>query len=449
MYNCGPTVYDHVHVGNLRSFVFADFLRRFLEHSGYEVLQVMNITDVGHMLADADEGEDKMEVAAKKQGRTPEEVAAFYAESFFNDIDRLGFRRAWKYPKATEHVEEMIEMIKKLLENGCAYKVGGSVYFDVSSFKDYGKLSGNVVEDLEPGARVEVREEKKHPADFALWISNPQHLMQWEAPWGRGYPGWHIECSAMAMKYLGETIDIHTGGQDNKFPHHESELAQSECATGKPFAKYWLHAGYLLVDGEKMSKSKGNFYTLDDLEKKGHEPRSVRYLLLASHYRQSLNFTERGLEGAKKTLTRIDTFADTLSRYRPSEKGGRSNLARNGLAAFTAALEDDLNVSEALAALFDYIHEVNELLGERALTERERDDAKELLTKVGKVLGFTFGRGEEELEIPESVQVLINKREEARMERRFSEADRLRDEIKERGYLVEDTADGPKITRGN
>ncbi|KPJ85986.1 hypothetical protein AMJ57_01060 [Parcubacteria bacterium SG8_24] len=447
MYNCGPTVYDRVHIGNLRSFVLADLLRRFLESRKYEVMQVMNITDVGHMLADEDEGEDKMEVAARKQGRTPEEIAAFYSEAFFNDIDRLDFRRAWKYPKATDHIEEMVALIGRLIEKGCAYKVGGNVYFDVSSSSDYGKLSGNVIEDLEPGARVEVREEKKHPADFALWIENPRHLMQWEAPWGRGYPGWHIECSAMAMKYLGDTIDIHTGGEDNKFPHHESEIAQSECATRKPFSKYWLHVGYLLVDGEKMSKSKGNFYTLDDLIGKGYEPREVRYLLLTTHYRQALNFTERGLAGARSSLARLDTFADTVGRYKPQQKGGRSVLAKTALEAFGEALDDDLNVSEALAALFDYVREVNERIGDRTLTGREKDDTKKLLATAGKVLGFTFGRAEEEFEIPDSVRELIGRREEARKERRFSEADRLRDQVQERGFLIEDTPEGPKITK--
>ncbi|MEK7855146.1 MAG: class I tRNA ligase family protein, partial [Acidobacteriota bacterium] len=230
IYNCGPTVYDYVHIGNLRYFLFTDLLRRYLEHKGYEVHQVMNITDVGHVLADADEGDDKMEIAAAKAGKSPQELAEFYTEAFFRDIDRLGIARAASYPRASQHVDEMIAVIAKLLANGCAYKVGGSVYFDVSSFPAYGQLSGNVVAGLHPGARVDVREEKKHPADFALWISNPRHLMQWTAPWGKGYPGWHIECSAMAMKYLGETIDIHTGGEDNKFPHHEAEIAQSECA---------------------------------------------------------------------------------------------------------------------------------------------------------------------------------------------------------------------------
>jgi cysteinyl-tRNA synthetase len=451
MYNCGPTVYDYVHIGNLRSFLLADLLRRYLEYRGYAVTQVMNLTDVGHMLADADEGEDKMEVAAERAGKTPQEVAQFFADAFFRDIERLNFRRAAVYPKASEHVGEMVAMIGKLLQNGCAYKVeadgGTSVYFDVASFPAYGKLSGNVLENLNAGARIEVRSEKKHPADFALWIHNPKHLMQWEAPWGKGYPGWHIECSAMATKYLGETVDIHTGGEDNKFPHHECEIAQSECATGQPFVRSWLHATHLLVDGDKMSKSKGNFYTLDDLTALGHAPRSVRYLLLSTHYRQALNFTLQGLEGAKNSLARIDAFADAVRQATPKDAGRAAADASAAKKAFTKALDDDLNVAEALASVFEFVRLMNEKVAAGTLTKKEKAAAVAFADDVGAVLGFTFGNAVEELDIPQSVHALIEKRDEARKEKRFAESDRIRDELKAMGYLVEDTPEGRRIKR--
>lgn len=447
IYNCGPTVYGYVHIGNLRYFVFTDLLRRLLERRGYAVTQVMNVTDVGHMLADADEGEDKILAASRKEGKTPQEIAAFYADAFFRDIDRLGIRRATVYPRASEHVPQMIDVIGRLLKNGCAYRVGGSVYFDVSSFPDYGKLSGNTVDNLAPGARVEVRTEKKHPADFALWIENPKHLLQWEAPWGRGYPGWHIECSAMAMHYLGKTIDIHTGGEDNKFPHHEAEIAQSECASGKPFARLWLHVTHLLVDGEKMSKSKGNAYTLDDLAAKRFAPREVRYLLLATHYRHELNFTWAGLDSAKGALARLDDFADALLSFTPKEKGRADKDARSAGKAFDQALDDDLGVPEALSALFDFVRQTNEKISAGALTRAERQAAIDLLTAAGDALGFAFGRSASDEQIPESAKELIEKREEARKGKRFAEADRLRDEIRERGFVVEDTPEGRRVKR--
>ncbi len=453
MYNCGPTVYGNVHIGNLRAFLFADLLRRYLERKGFEVTQVMNITDVGHMLADADEGEDKMEAAARKEGRSPTEIAEHYTKAFFRDIDRLNIRRAQVYPKASEHVDEMIRMIQKLLKKGHAYKVkhedgGISVYFDVASFKRYGKLSGNKIDDLQAGKRIEVRDEKKHPADFALWIHNPAHVMQWEAPWGTGYPGWHIECSAMAVKYLGETIDIHTGGEDNKFPHHECEIAQSECASGKRFADYWLHVTHLMVDGKKMSKSLGNFYTLEDLLAKGYGAREIRYLLLSSHYRQPLNFTIKGIKAARASLARLDDFADALARYAPKKvEKKRPTKAKEALAAFDGALDDDMNVPEALAALFDYIREANDMMAKETMDAAEKDGAEALLQAVGDTLGFTFGRTVADADIPKSVKELVERRETARKEKSFKEADRIRDELADRGYEIEDSPEGPIIKR--
>jgi cysteinyl-tRNA synthetase len=452
MYNCGPTVYDRVHIGNLRAFLFADLVRRYLKYLGNEVTQVMNITDVGHMLADVDVGEDKMEVAAKKEGRTPQEVATYYTQLFFRDIDRLNICRAHVYPRASEHVEEMIAMISRLLERGHAYKVrvkdgGFNVYFDVSTFADYGKLSGNKVNKLSPGARIEIRDEKRNVADFALWIYNPRHIMQWEAPWGSGYPGWHIECSAMAIKYLGKTIDIHTGGEDNKFPHHECEIAQSECFSGEEFARYWLHVTHLMVEGEKMSKSLGNFLTLDNLLEKGHSPREIRYLLVSSHYRLPLNFTEHGLESARSALERLDTFADNLSRYASKKKGRGPGQATDVLKIFQAALNDDLNVAAALAALFDFIKAANERLSKGEMTAAEKTGAEKLLSVVNDVLGFTFGRSLDDKDIPASIRALMEKREQARKDKSFKEADLIRDSLSEKGFIIEDTPDGPIIKR--
>lgn len=452
IYGCGPTVYSSVHIGNLRTFLFYDLLRRFLEQSGLEVTQVMNITDVGHMLADADEGEDKMDVAARERGQTPQEVAEFYTRQFFRDIERLNFRRADVYPRASEHVPEMIRLIERLIERGHAYKVrhedgASSVYFDVSTFAGYGKLSGNKIEDLNPGARIEVRDEKRHPADFALWIHNPKHLMQWETPWGSGYPGWHVECSAMAIKYLGETVDIHAGGEDNRFPHHECEIAQSECSTGRGFVRCWLHVTHLLVDGEKMSKSKRNFYTLDDLLEKGHSARAVRYLLLSSHYRQPFNFTLCGLDASASALDRLDTFADTLGRQSGQEKGVRANPAAAAKKAFVVAMNDDLNVPAALAALFDYVRDANDRMAGGGLSRAELSDAGKLLATAGQVLGFTFGRSVGDEEVPSSVRILVERREKARAEKSFAEADRIRQELLEKGYEIEDTSEGPVIKR--
>ena len=378
MYNCGPTVYGYIHIGNLRAFVFADILRRHLERSDFEVTQIMNITDVGHMMADEDEGEDKMEAVAKKEGKTPEEVAKFFTKAFFKDIKLMNIKPASAYPKASEHIKEMTDLIGKLLENGCAYKVpsedgqGHSVYFDISTFPDYGKLSGNRVEGLNPGARVDVRSEKKHPADFALWIYNPKHLMQWETPWGQGYPGWHIECSAMAIKYLGKTIDIHTGGEDNKFPHHECEIAQAECSTGQTFSKLWLHVTHLMVEGEKMSKSKGNFFTLADLRKKGYRSREVRYHLMSAQYRQQLNFTFDGLDGARSALARLDDFADAVRAYEPKEDGRSTTFVGRALKAFDRAMDDDLNLPEASAEVFELVSKGNKKIADGELTIKEQ-----------------------------------------------------------------------------
>jgi cysteinyl-tRNA synthetase len=315
MYNCGPTVYGRAHIGNFRTYLFADILRRWLEYRGFEVRQVMNITDVGHLTDDADDGEDKLEVQARKEGRDPWQISRAYTEMFLADIVELGLRPAVSYPRASEHISEMLAIVEKLLREGYAYQVDGDVYFEVSKFPAYGRLSGNKIADLDAGARIEVREEKRHPADFALWKSDPHHIMKWESRFGPdGFPGWHIECSAMAMKHLGERIDVHTGGEDNIFPHHECEIAQSEAFTGKPFANYWIHAKFLQVDGGKMSKSLGNVYNLDDVLEKGFSPRALRFCLIRGHYRQPLNFTWDILKESAAALENLDDLAARLRR---------------------------------------------------------------------------------------------------------------------------------------
>ncbi len=362
MYNCGPTVYDYAHVGNLRSFLMADVLRRLLEARGFTVRQVLNITDVGHMTLDdlRDSGEDKMAVAAKRLGKDPWEVARHFTQAFFEDLKALNFLEAEAYPRATETIPEMIEMVERLVEKGHAYVVGGNVYFDVSTFPKYGRLSGNTVENLKAGARLEVNPEKRHPADFALWKSDPNHIMQWDSPWGRGFPGWHIECSVMAQATLGDQIDIHTGGEDNRFPHHECEIAQSEAATGKTFARYWLHGGYLQVGGEKMSKSKGNFFTLRDLLEKGYDPRAIRAALISVHYRQPMNLTLEGIEEAAKNLERVhELFRKMGGEDAVPDRPGVADAVKRARREFDASMDDDMNISPARAAVLGLVGEVN------------------------------------------------------------------------------------------
>ncbi len=459
MYTCGPTVYDYAHIGNLRSYISADILRRWLEYSNYKVKHVTNITDVGHMTTDGEAGEDKIEQAARRAQVSPKQITEKYTRAFFNDINALNIKPAWHYPRASEHVREMIKIIKKLLKNGFAYKVGSSVYFDLSKFSKYGELSGNTVADLLPGARVEVIKEKRQPYDFALWIDNPRHLLQWQAPWGSGYPGWHIECSAMAMKYLGETIDIHTGGEDNKFPHHESELAQSEAATGRTFARYWFHIKHLLINGEKMSKSKRNFYTLGDVLAKGFSPRAVRYLLLSAHYRDELNFTFDGLKAAETALKRLDEFWRRLHEAVPLKQLGKKakglparvktgsslkSLISETREEFERAMNDDLNVPRALGALFAFVRKANARLGEAP--KRDIIAARQFLNIFDDVFGLKLVL-KKSLKISQEITSLVKEREKARIEKNWSKADELRKKIEAAGFTLEDTPTGPKVKK--
>lgn len=445
MYNCGPTVYDYAHIGNFRAYVFADIIKRYLEYKGYKVKQIMNITDVGHMLHDVDVGQDKMELAAKKEKKTPEQIAEFYTKVFFEDMNTLNIRKAWKYPKATDHIKEMIVIIKKLLKKKYAYEVNGSVYFDVAKFKNYGKLSGNTIKKLKSGAsgRVKHNPDKKNQFDFALWIKDPKHIMQWNSPFGRGYPGWHIECSAMSMKYLGETLDIHTGGEDNTFPHHESEIAQSEAANGKTFVRYWMHTRHLLVNNEKMSKSKGNFFTLRDLLEKGHSPKAIRYLLLAAHYRKPMNLTEKELKKARIVVNRLFEFIFNLdTNVKGKYNKDLHEETKKAKQRFESSMDDDLNTPSALAAVFELMNKTNKAIDSKKVSKKNLKEVKKLFKDFDKVLGIL---GYKKEKLSKEIQGLIKKRDTARKKKDYKMSDSIRIELRKKGYEIQDTKQGTKV----
>ncbi len=444
MYSCGPTVYSHPHIGNFRSFLVADLLKRFLEFKGFSVTHIMNITDVGHILGDADEGEDKLEEAARKQKKDPLEIARFYTDSFMSASELLNLKPAAHYPKATEHIDDMIRMIAKLIENGYGYVVGKNVYYDVTKFADYGKLSGNTLDDLNAGARIKVSEEKRNPQDFALWKHDPKHIQQWESPWGSGFPGWHIECSAMSTKYLGDQFDFHTGGEDNIFPHHECEIAQSEGVTGKKWVNYWVHAHFLMVDGEKMSKSKGNLYTIQELVEKGFGKSAIRYALIASHYRQNYNFTFDGLKAAQQAIERIKQCILILSKTAGTQsdlpiRDHVQNIINDGVSRFDEALCDDLNISKALGAVFDFINEANKL---EDVNSAEAKAVIEAIEKIDSVLGVT---AKTSVEIPPEIIEKAENRKAAKLNKDWALADASRAEIMEAGFIIEDTPDGYRL----
>lgn len=450
IYTCGPTVYGRVHIGNLRSYLTADTLRRVLQNAGYEVRSIKNITDVGHLteddIAQGDSGEDKIAKKARAEHKTPEEIARFY-ETYFRETERkMNILPAHHFPRATEHIPQMIRLIETLIEKRHAYERNGNVFLDVTSFERYGALSGNTLDTLKVGARLEEHPDKKNPWDFALWLKAPKdHVMQWDAPWSRGYPGWHIECSAMSMEYLGTQFDIHTGGEDNIFPHHEAEITQSECATGQsPFARFWIHSRHLLVDGAKMSKSKGTLYTLEDIEARGFSAMDLRLALLSSHYRSQMNFTWEGLEQARTNRKTLESFRNRLSERKESVTSARSRKdgaffekAKQHQKDFIAALEDDLNTPEAIATLLSLVREGNKALD--AGTLENIDDVETIVLNSITLLGLAL---EKKGEIPESILRLAKARETARKEKNFPEADRLREEIEKAGYLVEDTPRG-------
>jgi cysteinyl-tRNA synthetase len=456
MYNCGPTIYDYAHIGNFRAYIFADLLRRYLEWKGFKVFQIMNLTDVGHMteddIADAS-GEDKIEKKAREQKKDPWEISSFFAKAFFEDRDSLNIKPATKHPKATDFVKEMIKIIEKLIKNGHAYESNGSVYYDISSFPAYGKLSGNSLEELKAGAggRVEDNPDKKDPLDFALWKRDTKHIMQWNSPWGRGFPGWHIECSAMSTKLLGDSLDIHTGGVDNIFPHHECEIAQTEGATGKHFVRYWLHTGYLIVEGKKMSKSLGNFYTLRDLLKKGYDPMAVRYLLQSAHYRTSLNFTMKALKAAEKTLHNTRSFVQEMAGHKAGKEvknnkkiDGFIKTARDG---FEKAMDDDLGISDGLSSIYRFIVKVNKERDAGRLSVEDASKVYGFMIYIDRVLGLGLEKVPVKVKIPDGILLLVKERERLRKEKKFKEADRIRSKIKKKGFVIEDTPQGPKIRK--
>ncbi len=438
MYTCGPTVYNRAHIGNFRAYIFEDLLRRHLKWTGYRLTHVMNLTDV----------DDKTIRASMAEGIPLKQFTRRYIDAFFNDIDLLGIERAEHYPAATDHIPDMIDMIRVLLDKGIAYRSDdGSIYFSIQKFPAYGCLAHLDRAGLRPGARVAQDEfEKEDAADFALWKawSEKDGDVAWDSPWGRGRPGWHIECSAMSVKLLGPSFDIHCGGVDNIFPHHECEIAQSESVTGRPFVKYWLHCAHLIVDGKKMSKSLGNFLTLDDLLKEGFGGREIRYQLLATHYRQTLNFTRDGLHAARAALLRVDEFTERLRARAAETADALPDWAETGRAAFRAGLDNDLNISESLAALFDMLRAGNKALDDDAVSPGAARAVLQLLDEWDGVLGVLKPAASE---TDAEVRALVDARQAARAAKNWAESDRLREEIARRGWIVQDTPQGPKVRK--
>jgi cysteinyl-tRNA synthetase len=441
LYCCGPTVYDTQHIGNFKTFIFEDVLVRALRFAGYTVKHVMNITDVGHLTGDNDEGEDKMLVAARREKKNSHEIAEYYTQKFFTDWDRLNLHRPSVVCKATEHITDMIELIKRIEKRRYAYLAGGNVYFDVGKFKAYGKLANLNVRKLKAGARVRVDANKRNPYDFALWFTKSKfedQEMQWDSPWGRGYPGWHIECSAMSMKYLGEEFDIHCGGIDHIPVHHTNEIAQSEAATGKRWVRIWLHSEFMLLNDEKMSKSKGGFLTLDDLTAKGFEPAAYRMLLLGAQYRAHLSFSWEALDNAKRNLERLRGAVLALRAQAPAPAQSGAEMYQQYLQDFRGSILNDLNTPQALAVMW-------RVVTDKSLTPGEK---LALLFEIDSVLGLGMETWTEQSEeIPAEVQQLAAQREEARRSRDWAGADRLRDQIAALGYRMEDSAQGPKIKK--
>jgi len=441
MYTCGPTIYHFVHIGNLRTFVFEDLLRRTILYFGEPLIHVMNITDV----------DDKTIKGALAHKTTLQEFVEPYRKAFFEDLKSLRIQPAEHYPLATDYIPEMIKMIQKLLGKGHAY-VGKdqSVYFSIDSFPSYGKLSHLVLDELQTGAseRVEADEyDKEHVADFVLWKAyDPERdgSIYWESPFGKGRPGWHIECSAMATKLLGETIDIHVGGVDNMFPHHENEIAQSECCSGHLFVRYWLHSEHLVVDGKKMSKSLGNFYTLRDLMQKGYTGAEVRYLLMQAHYRTQLNFTLQGLDAARHSLRRIEDLVTRLRNCITPHGESIDAMLESARTRFKQALGEDVAIPQALAALFDLVRELNTLCDADKLSQQKAQQALELFAEFDSVLGCLPLQPQEEV-ISEEVLGFLEQREKARKAKQWQEADKYRDLILQQGYIIEDTKAGPRL----
>jgi len=455
MYVCGPTVYGHAHIGHAKAYISFDVLHRYLEHLGYEVRYVQNITDVGHLTDDADEGRDKIAEQAKRERVEPMQVVELYTRSYFEDMDALNVLRPDISPRASGHVPEQIEMAQTLIDKGYAYESNGSVFFSVTDWPEYGKLSGRKVKDLEEGARVEVNPDKKDPRDFAVWrAALPDHIMQWGSPWGRGYPGWHAECTVMARKYLGLPFDIHGGGLENIFPHNESEIAQCEAAYGTGFARYWVLNNMVTVDGTKMGKSLGNFTTIKDALKR-HEPMTIRFFILSSHYRSTTDFSDEALEAASKGYERlIDTVALVRQRLAESDDQGfvdeqMAETLTEHRDRFLSAMDEDLSTPQALAALFDLNRAVNTLLNSDKIvtgpTLQAIDQAYRVLG--GEILGLIPDRlpqesGEGASLTAELMKVLIDLRAQARQNRDWTTADMIRDRLTGMGIVLEDRSEG-------
>jgi cysteinyl-tRNA synthetase len=459
MYVCGPTVYGDAHIGHAKSYVSFDVIVRYLRHLGYNVRYVQNITDVGHLTDDADQGEDKVERKARAEQVHPMQIAEKFTRSYFEDMDRLNLLRPDISPRASGHIIEQIELVKRIIAAGHAYETGGNVYFDVASWPKYGKLSGRNVEEMQAGARVEVAAEKRHPADFALWKrAEPGHIMQWPSPWGMGYPGWHLECSAMSMKYLGESFDIHGGGLENQFPHHEDEIAQAEAATGKPFVKYWLHNNMVTVNGQKMGKSLGNFITLHDAFKKW-DPMVLRLFILQSHYRSPLDFSDEALGAAadgykriagaiasiNKALVTPAALDEAASQAMDIHMGKLQEYRRR----FSEAMDDDFNTAVAVGVVFDLVRYSNAIVVELGGDGATQPILKKLLLAFQEMASSVLGLTSEAAAAdggagvtPALVQSLIDLRNEARAAKNFAQADAIRKRLDEIGIVLEDTPQG-------
>lgn len=433
IYSCGPTVYKDATIGNMRTNLLNDTLRRVLKYNGYELKHVMNITDVGHLVSDGDEGEDKMLKSAREEHKSPLEIAEHYTKLFFRDLERLNIETPEVVCKATDHIKEMLEMVQKIMKNGYAYETSTAIYFDVSKLDKYGILSGINLNDQKAGARVDVDPEKRNPYDFALWIKAPaNHLMKWDSPWGPSYPGWHIECSAMSTKYLGEEFDIHTGGIDLVPTHHENEIAQNKGACGKNPAHYWIHGEYLLINGGKMSKSLGNTYLIDDIIARGYSPLAYRLFNYSCHYRGKLNFTWEGIESANTSLIRLrEGYQKHLN--------GNSDISAEIIAdmenRFHQAINDDMNMPLALSVVWEAVK-----------YPEKSPKIAQLLKKFDTVLGIKIDEVQE-TKIPQEILDLVEERKQARSDKNWSESDRLRNLIAEKGYIVKDTKDGTEVLK--
>lgn len=436
MYSCGPTVYNFAHIGNLRTYIFMDILRRVLKYNGYGVKGVMNITDVGHLMSDADEGEDKMVKASLILKKSPYEIADFYSKVFFEDLIKLNIEKPEYTPKATDHINEMIEFVKGLIEKGYAYIIDDGIYFDISKFEDYGDLSGCNLEEQIAGARVDVNEGKRNPEDFALWKNAPkEHIMQWESPWGMGYPGWHIECSAMSRKYLGDVFDIHSGGVDHIAIHHENEIAQSQALTGCQPAKFWMHGEFMLVDGGKMSKKLGNTFTITQLQEKGYNPLIFRFFCLNAHYRKKLNFTFEAMDACKTSYERL---LSALYAHKTADNDTDQTIINSYIEEFENAINDDLNIPMALGVLFTM------------LKERKSHKIYKTALKMDKIFGLNLdnaGENIKETDIPLEIILLADERVKARENKDYKKSDELRDMIAKLGYTIKDTKNGYNIEK--